>query len=121
MGTARRSILVVEDSVGIRDAVRGLLELEGYTVEVAAHGDEALEKLRKMRAPCLILLDLMMPGMDGWTFEAIREKDVLLAPIPLVVMSGAPHIDSPAQPGEVLKKPIDLKQLKSLVASYCGC
>lgn len=121
MSVERKSILIVEDSAGIREAVKGLLELEGYRVEVAAHGREALEKLKAMPTPCLILLDLMMPDMDGWAFEAIRMKDVSLAPIPLVVMSGAPHIEAPAQPGDVLKKPIDLKVLKNLVKSYCGC
>src|SRR5690606_474163 len=117
----QRSILVVEDSAGIRDAVKGLLELEGYRVEVASHGREALEMLKVMPTPCLILLDLMMPDMDGWAFKAIRESDARLAPIPVVVISGAPNIDPPNQPGEVLKKPIDLKLLKQLVDSYCRC
>lgn len=117
----RQTILLVEDSPGIREAVASLLELEGYRVETAADGQEALAKLESMPKPCLILLDLMMPTMDGWSFSAVREKDVRLAPIPLVLVSGAPNQEAPPEPGTVLKKPIDFKLLKEIVKNYCEC
>jgi len=118
---ADKTILVVEDSPGIREALKGLLEAEGYQVELAANGREALDILERIPRPCLILLDLMMPDMDGWAFTAMREKDLRLAPIPLVVVSGAPNIEAPSGPGRVIKKPIDLNILKELVRDYCQC
>ncbi len=60
-----KDILVVEDDAGIREALRMILELEGYNIREASNGKEGLEVLKSMPRPCLILLDLMMPIMDG--------------------------------------------------------
>ncbi|TMB49180.1 MAG: response regulator transcription factor, partial [Deltaproteobacteria bacterium] len=61
-------ILVVEDDLELRDALGQLLEAEGYVVEYALDGGEALDRLEVPQPPCLILLDLMMPRVDGWQF-----------------------------------------------------
>ena len=81
-------ILVVDDNHDIRDLVRDILEFEGYAVVTACNGKEALERLGGADLPSLILLDLMMPTMNGWEFRAEQLKDTRLASIPLIVLTG---------------------------------
>lgn len=76
------SVLVVEDDDDVRDMMVELLEAGGYTALIARHGEEALAQLRAGQRPCIILLDLMMPVMDGWTFCDEVQKDPALAGIP---------------------------------------
>src|SRR4051812_20949227 len=75
----RRRILVVEDDPEILGALSGLLEEEGYDVQSVADARDALDRLRQGPAPELIILDLMMPGMDGWEFRTIQRADPILA------------------------------------------
>src|SRR5690349_23695253 len=81
------SVLVVEDDFDLRDALVPILEYEGHRVVSAANGKEALERLRTMPPPSLILLDLMMPVMDGEQFRAQQLRDPALASIPVVIVS----------------------------------
>src|SRR5882724_8727460 len=84
-------ILVVEDNADVRDAWEALLEGEGYRVVSAASGREALRWLRSSEVmPALILLDLIMPGMNGWDFRAEQSQDETLASIPVIVVSADP-------------------------------
>jgi CheY-like chemotaxis protein len=107
-----KKILVVEDEVVTRGAIRMLLEWEGYRVDCAADGEEALELLRVGEKPSLILLDAHMPGCDGWGFREEQRADPDLADIPVVVISGedaasldaAGHIQKPFEPKELLEK-----------------
>ena len=87
------SIVVVDDEDDIREAVQVVLEAEGYRTAAAANGQEALELLRRSEhPPCLILLDLMMPVMDGWEFlKEIGEEPRLLS-VPVAIMSAHPSI-----------------------------
>jgi two-component system, OmpR family, response regulator CpxR len=115
------SILLVEDDADTRAMIRHILERRGYPVMEARHGAEALEQLRSIPEPCLILLDLMMPVMNGEELlAALREKDVL-ATIPVVVVSAydtrAKHLAGTA--GHV-KKPMDLASLLAFVRRHCG-
>ncbi|HWX35745.1 MAG TPA: response regulator, partial [Steroidobacteraceae bacterium] len=81
-------ILVVEDERGQREALAEVLSRLGYEVQCAANGSEALELMRHSESlPGLILLDLMMPVMDGWEFRAQQRKDRALADVPVVVLS----------------------------------
>src|SRR5438046_2792257 len=82
-------ILVVEDDPYIRESIQELLELESYTVACAANGKEALDYLEKIGngLPQLILLDLMMPVMDGFEFRRQQVTSPVLSKIPLIVMS----------------------------------
>jgi CheY-like chemotaxis protein len=82
-----KRVLVVEDEDVIRETFGLALELEGYKVFTAANGKEALDLLSKIPAPCLILLDLMMPVMNGWEFIEAVQKDASLSTIPVVVVT----------------------------------
>src|SRR5262245_55690503 len=81
-------VLVVEDEQESRETLRELLELEGYVVETAVNGQEALDKLKHVD-PCLILLDLFMPVMDGWQFLDRLSADGRLSRIKVVVTTSA--------------------------------
>lgn len=113
-------LMIVEDDADISDAMAAALEDHGYAVIVAANGQEALDELRAAtRLPRLILLDLMMPVMDGWQFRAVQKAEAALADVPVVVLSA--HIDvrsAAEQLGAVawMKKPIDLRTLLQVIA-----
>jgi CheY-like chemotaxis protein len=103
-------IFVVEDEPVLRLSMRRLLEWEGFRVSCAADGREALDLLRDGDRPTLILLDLRMPGLDGWQFLAEQKRDETLAGIPVVVVSASSEADIPAAAGHVRKpfQPHDL-------------
>ncbi len=117
-------VLVVDDDPDIRHAVRAILEEAGYATLEASHGREALELLQRAEVkPDLVLLDLMMPMMDGWQLRARLLEDHALASLPIVIMTAhggllrAVANTRPATP--VLSKPIDVDRLLELVATYC--
>lgn len=122
MTTKSHPVLVVEDDADIRDAMVGLLEAKGYAVRAAGHGAEALAQLQAGSKPCIILLDLMMPVMDGWTFCSEKEKDPSLAPIPILVVSAVPRQDprnTCVRAVEHLSKPLNVSKLLAAVERYC--
>jgi CheY-like chemotaxis protein len=107
-----KTVLIIEDDSLIRGAMKMLLEWEGYRVDCAVNGEEGLDRLRGMALPSIILLDLMMPVLDGWQFMEERRQDPTLAAIPVIVVSaleeaenhwGAEHIRKPFQPPELLE------------------
>jgi CheY-like chemotaxis protein len=103
---ARPTILVVDDDDDTRMSVAELLEQEGYQVARASHGEEAEAYLRHRQRPDCIVLDLMMPVMDGWTF-ASRLEQMGVPPIPIVVITAAePYWGYPVPPAHVVRKPI---------------
>ncbi|MFZ6179094.1 response regulator [Nannocystis pusilla] len=115
------TILIIEDDTEIRGITAVLLRREGYIVEEARSGDEALTFLRHSdRDPCLILIDLMMPILGDWdVVDVLRDEDRILA-LPVVVLSAAhPHNAPPGVAGFV-RKPIDFDLLLGLVRRYCG-
>jgi CheY-like chemotaxis protein len=109
---AGKRILVVEDDALTRGAIKMLLEWEGYRVHCAADGEEALGLLLRGLRPALILLDVRMPGCDGWGFREEQRADPDLANIPVVVISGEEassldavgHIRKPFEPTELLEQ-----------------
>ncbi len=115
-----RHVLVVEDDPDIRDSIRELLESEGLTVSVAANGQEALAHLNETGPlPDLVLLDLMMPVMDGFAFRARQRADPRLARIPVVVLSANPKLDARhdlLDARAYLTKPCDIDLLLATVA-----
>src|SRR5450432_2744300 len=101
-----KHILIVEDDAEFRAAIRELLEDEHCTVYEAADGKAALDILRNI-VPDLILLDLLMPGMNGWDFHNELQKDPALAQIPIAILSGATG-RRPSGPMHMLHKPVTL-------------
>src|SRR5262245_8785229 len=113
-GHEGRTVLVVDDDEDIRESLREVLEAEKYAVCTAADGRGALEVLAAAaRRPSLILLDLMMPGMNGWEFLKAIKADAGFAQIPVVVLS-ASHSRVEAATS-VLRKPIALDTLLHVV------
>jgi CheY-like chemotaxis protein len=123
--TAHKSkvVLVIEDDADIRFGLAVILEDEGYRVATAPNGREALKYMREAPAPpCLILLDLMMPDMDGWQFRAEQRRDPLLASVPVVIISAAADLRARAAGlgvEAVMQKPIQIGHLLDLVRHYC--
>jgi CheY-like chemotaxis protein len=113
-------VLIVEDDEDLREMMAHLLTLEGFEAATAANGREALAYLRTSGKPDVILLDLMMPVMDGWEFRRQLQADPKLAPVPVIVLSALDHarganVDAAA----FLKKPLDFDRLLHLVRAYC--
>ncbi|MEO8184100.1 MAG: response regulator [Deltaproteobacteria bacterium] len=108
-------VLVVEDDADTRDNLAALLRSDGFTVTTADNGREALDWLRASDTlPDLIVLDLMMPVMDGWQFRMEQVQDPSLALIPVLVLSSEPDIRGEATALRVevcVSKPIDAKAL----------
>lgn len=113
------TVLVVDDEEELREMMRDALELNGYTVVTAAHGEEALAKLGSIEHPCLVILDLLMPVMNGWDFLGKMRQDAQLASVPVVVHSSAPD-QAPAGVARVIQKPLVFDRLLSIVREYCA-
>ena len=114
-------VLVVDDDYALLDAVKDVLEDEGYEVSVAANGLEALKELRRGARPNVILLDLMMPVMNGWEFREEQLRDQSLAAIPTVIITAHNRPDESARElGAVscIRKPVKPEQLLSTVGKF---
>jgi two-component system, OmpR family, response regulator CpxR len=114
-------ILIVDDDEDCRAVVATLLQMHGYTVITADSGGDGLAVARE-RLPCLILLDLMMPVMDGRAFRAAQAKDPAIATIPTVVLSA--HAEAPRIAEEIgalgcVGKPIAFERLLASVDAFC--
>ena len=119
----RCSVLIVDDNADVRELVRIALQAEGYTVGCAANGRTALHHLRSHAETCVILLDLMLPVMDGAHFRAAQLQDRSLAWIPVILMSGAADADRRARAlgaRRLVKKPLDLDEVKRALSDV-GC
>lgn len=115
-------ILIVEDDELLRQGLKQLLEEDGCRVATAGDGSAAMGILREERvSPCLILLDLMMPGMNGWDFLQLQTHHPELSKIPIAVVSAYPFAEKEVQPGIVLRKPFSPARLKQFIAKHCLC
>ena len=115
------NILVVEDNDDVREMMAVTLELEGHEVSTAVNGRDALNKLRAGDRPCVILLDLMMPVMNGWEFRNVLERDPILKSVPVVIVSAATaELVHNADAAAYLPKPLDMEQLLHVVGGFCG-
>lgn len=112
--------MVVEDDHDIRVTLRALLEAEGYTVLSAGNGKDALDILESSAdKPGLVLIDLMMPIMDGWQLVALMKADATLAGIPFAIQSAYADHHPPSGAVAIMKKPVDVDRLLALVRRYC--
>jgi CheY-like chemotaxis protein len=114
-----KPILIVDDDKEVRIALAELLEGEGYTVAGAHNGREALKLMRGGLHPAIILLDLMMPVMDGWDFRSEQQRDPALSHVPVVIVSAsgfsAESIHTQFRPAGYVPKPLEHKQLLDVI------
>ncbi|KYF88047.1 hypothetical protein BE20_24030 [Sorangium cellulosum] len=115
----RDGVLLVDDDSGFRSVVAELLQAFGYEVVCAENGSVALDLLRRGLRPSIILLDLMMPEMNGWEFLALKRQEPALANIPVAILSGVDALEAKAATLDacaLLKKPLELDTLLAVVA-----
>jgi CheY-like chemotaxis protein len=116
-------VLVVEDDADVRDALATLLRTDGLQVETAADGQDALDQIATGLRPCLAVVDLLMPRVDGFQFCDALRRDPELADIPVIVCSAAEDPSArlaPLRVAAVFKKPfVDPRQLLRLAHAYC--
>jgi CheY-like chemotaxis protein len=113
-------VLIVEDDADLREMMAQLLSLEGFQTAAVGNGREALEYLQRRESPDVILLDLMMPVMDGWEFRRRQQADPALARVPVIVLSALDQSRTRGVSASAfLKKPLDFDRLLQLVRSYC--
>ena len=117
-------VLVVDDDADILESIGMVLDSMGQAAQYASDGAEALSKLHvNEQLPCVILLDVMMPGMNGLEFRAEQAKDPRLAAIPVVILSGDANIAAKAGctgAAGWLQKPVDLDTLLATIGRYCS-
>jgi CheY-like chemotaxis protein len=118
-----RIVMVVEDDRDVRETIAEILEDNAYHPVLASNGEEALHRLRSATAkPCVILLDIMMPVMNGWEFRALQRSEQSLSGIPVVVITA--HADASRAAAEMdaagfLRKPVKLESLLASVSHFC--
>ena len=116
-------VLLVDDNDDVRDAFATLLSMHGYEVSGASDGVGALDQMHHGLHPCVVLLDLRMPEMDGWQVWARMHSEPQLAAIPVVMVSGDPEQSRRAEAmglRNFLRKPVDAEKLLAAVARFCG-
>ena len=111
-------ILIVDDDVDGVDALKYLLESEGYVVDSASNGREGLQHLHDGPKPCVVILDLAMPVMTGWQFLAAKDGDAALSKIPVIVLT-ASQPTSYARCEPMMVKPVDLDALLNQIDCCC--
>jgi DNA-binding response OmpR family regulator len=114
------AILVVEDDPGIRQGIADFLGFEGYSVDVAVNGEEALGYLRERR-PSLLVLDLVMPVMNGPQLLERLRSEGLAEGVPVAIMTAAmPGASALPRADAYLSKPFDLEELLAVVGRHAG-
>lgn len=112
---ATKQILIVDDDAGSRDALTNVLHDEGFSVAAVDSGDAAMKYLRSESLPQLIVLDLMMPGMEGWDFRHEQKRDPALAAIPVIAVSAVGKL---VDVNESFRKPLDYEEFLRAVEKY---
>jgi two-component system phosphate regulon response regulator PhoB len=120
-----RYVLVVEDDPGVREGLVAVIAGEGYEVDSCQDGKAALDRLSSADPlPSVIVLDFLMPGMDGWMFLREREKNPRLRDIPVLGMSASPHLvnqhSPPSGVDEFLRKPFTVEAVLSFIEKHLG-
>lgn len=116
-----KNILLIDDDPAIRQMMKDVLELNGYKVFTAVDGKDGITKLQQIdKTPCLILLDLMMPGMNGWGFLDFQRGHPDFASVPVVVCSAYEASAKSIGTKPVLIKPVKLDSLLGAVRAFCA-
>ncbi len=120
-----RGILIIEDDPDVRSTLQEILEHEGFEVFTAANGEEGLARLQEEQSPCLILLDLMMPIMNGWEFLSTlkSQHQHYLTSVPIVIVSAIGDLSSVQNEYNcaTMSKPVDLSGLIKIAEQACAC
>jgi CheY-like chemotaxis protein len=118
-----KTVMVVEDNNIAREGLALVLRRRGYNVSTAADGLEALESLRRGHHPDVILLDMLLPGLDGWDFLQERKRHPGLAGIPVVITTALTIADQEwaesLGANGYLRKPIEVGVLMEAVRRHC--
>ena len=115
-------VMLVEDDLESRDALAAVLEAYGFGVREAVDGQDALDQLHAGVHPCAILLDLMMPRMDGWQFREVQRADPELSEIPVALLTAAGNVRLQARRLGVdvaFQKPVNLDALLGFIERHC--
>ena len=114
-----RNVLLIEDDSAIQEDLENFLTMEGYNVTVAKNGQEGLDKMISMDPPCLILLDLMMPVLNGWEFLAKKAELKPNYQYPVLIMSAMSDQVKDVDVIGYVKKPFELDKLMSYISQNC--
>jgi two-component system chemotaxis response regulator CheY len=117
---AEKKLLIIEDDPDLGDVLCRVLSLSGYRAARATDGLVALEMLRKEDLPDVILLDMMLPRMNGWEFRRAQLEDKRLKDIPVIVLSAVAETVEPIPVARRLRKPVDLDTLFSAIEEVSG-
>lgn len=116
-----KSVLIVEDDQAVRQMIQDVLEIEGYQVFSACDGNEGIDCLKRLKSPpCVILLDLMMPGANGWKFLDVQRTDSSFGKIPVIVCSAYKESAKTVRPDAIVQKPVKLEALLNAVQQFCA-
>jgi len=115
-------VLVIDDDEGVRTVMRRQLQHAGFDVVAAASGREGLAMMRADSSIRLVLLDMIMPGMDGWGVREQQLEDPALADVPVIILTGAPLptlVHDQLRAADYILKPVGREHLISVVSNYC--
>lgn len=116
-----KKVLVIDDDPAIRQTIQDVLEIYGYDVHTASDGKEGIKELSSMKeSPCLILLDLMMPGMNGWGFLDFQRANPVYAGVPVIICSAYEASAKSVGANNILVKPVQLESLVGAVKAFCA-
>jgi CheY-like chemotaxis protein len=115
---AQHKVVVVEDDIPLRESITDLLELASCRVQGFGEAAPALRYLREDKDVCLVLLDLMTPGMNGWEFLDRKREDASVSSVPVVVMTATVN---PGVMVPLLRKPMKLDALLTTIERHCAC
>ena len=115
-----KSVVIIDDDEMIRNSVQLILQSDHYKVYTASNGKDGIDLLSKIKTPCLILLDLMMPVMDGWEFLDLRKKNNILFKIPVIIISAFGNQAKIIDVNGFLIKPIEKNKLLQVVHQFCN-
>lgn len=122
-GCAISTVMIVEDDADLREGLAYLIYRQGYGVVTAGNGQEALASLEGLDPPpCLIILDLMMPEMNGWELRDRLLSSPRLKDVPVLLVSGVADLETEAsglKAVDFLNKPVDFDRLYELIGEYC--
>lgn len=116
-----KTVLVIDDDKAIRQTMKDVLEIYGYEVLTASDGKEGIAKLVAMKVlPCVILLDLMMPGMNGWGFLDFQKSNPTFSGVPVIICSAYENSAKSINSQNILIKPVQLESLVGAVKAFCA-